>query len=75
MTCAAGTKGNLSIMPREFRPAFRQTYYEVLEQLKKALDAWLIHYTTERSHRGYWSRGKRPIVTFREYLKNVRKDG
>jgi transposase InsO family protein len=66
---------NRTVLDAFFRPAFRQTFYEGLEHLQKDLDAWLIHYNTERPHRGYRNRGKRPIDTVREYLKNVRKDG
>ncbi|RMH17793.1 MAG: IS481 family transposase, partial [Gammaproteobacteria bacterium] len=63
------------VLDEFFRPAFRHTYYESVEHLQKDLDAWLIHYTTERPHRGYRNWGKRPVDTVREYLKNVRKDG
>ncbi|MEA5059390.1 MAG: IS481 family transposase, partial [Candidatus Pelethousia sp.] len=36
--------------------------------LQEDLDLWLIHYNTERPHRGYRNRGKRPLDTLLEFV-------
>ena len=42
--------------------------------IKKDLNKWLKFYNEERTHQGYRNRGKRPIDTFKEFGKNVRKE-
>jgi transposase InsO family protein len=58
-----------------FQPALRRRFYPTPEDLQLDLDAWLVHYNTERPHRGYRNRGKRPIDTFNDYLTVVRQEG
>jgi len=41
----------------------RETFYETIEALQADLDAWLVHYNTERPHLGYRNQGRRPIET------------
>lgn len=41
---------------------------EVVKDHKENLDAWLVHYNTERPHRGYRNLGRRPIETIEEHL-------
>jgi transposase InsO family protein len=52
-----------------FELAFRQKLYTTLEELQADLDAWLVHYNTERPHQGYRNMGRRPIDTINEYLE------
>ena len=66
---------NRTVLDEFFRPAFRRTFYESIQQLQKDLDKWLYHYNHERPHQGYRNRGKRPIQTVQEYLQSVKKDG
>lgn len=66
---------NGTILDEFFRKAFREEFYESVEALQKDLDAWLIHYNTERPHRGYRNMGKRPIETINFYLQNARHEG
>jgi hypothetical protein len=35
----------------------------------------LVYYNTERPHRGYRNRGKRPMDTINDYLTTVRQEG
>ena len=58
-----------------FQVALRQRFYASAEDLQPDLDAWLIHYNTERPHRGYRNRGKRPMDTVNDYLTLVRQEG
>ena len=58
-----------------FRIAFRKKLYESVEVLQVDLDAWLVHYNTERPHQGYRNRGHRPIETIDQFLStNVRNE-
>ena len=61
---------NRTVLDEFFRTAFRTKYYETVETLQVDLDAWLVYYNTERPHQGYRNRGKRPIDTVNEFLKN-----
>ncbi len=51
-----------------FRTAFRTAFYASVEALQADLDAWLVHYNTERPHLGYRNHGKRPLDTITDYL-------
>lgn len=62
-----------------FKPALRTRFYPLPEPTPEALqidlDTWLVHYNTERPHRGYRNRGKRPMDTVNDYLTLVRQEG
>ncbi len=58
-----------------FQVALRQRFYPTAEDLQPDLEAWLEHYNTERPHRGYRNRGKRPLDTVNDYLTSVREEG
>ena len=47
---------------------FRTAFYASAEALQADLDAWLVHYNTERPHLGYRNHGKRPLDTITEHL-------
>jgi hypothetical protein len=42
--------------------------YESVDALQDDRDRWLVHYNTERPHRGYRNLGKRPVDTVNAYL-------
>lgn len=63
-----------TVLDEFFRSAFRTTCYETVEALQRDLDAWLVHYNTERPHHGYRNLGKRPIETVNAYLETVRQE-
>lgn len=66
---------NKTVLDEFFRVAFRTTFYETLEKLQEDLDAWLVHYNTERPHQGYRNMGRRPMDTINLFLpENVRKE-
>ncbi len=52
----------------------RERFYEALEPLQDALDAWLIHYNCERPHRGYRNLGRRPLDRVTQYISTVRQE-
>ena len=64
---------NRTVLDEFFRPVLRRKFYGSIEALQKDLDEWLRHYNRERTHQGYRNRGKRPIDTIKEFVKNVRK--
>ncbi len=62
-----------TVLDEFFRTAFRTTFYESVEALQADLDAWLVHYNTERPHLGYRNHGKRPLDTINDYLASLRE--
>ena len=54
---------NRTVLDEFFRIVFRKKFYESVEALQEDLDAWLVHYNTERPHQGYRNRGRRPMDT------------
>ena len=65
---------NRTALDEFFRQAFRQKFYESVEQLQEDLNRWLEHYNTERPHQGYRNMGRRPIDTINQYLESVTKE-
>jgi len=59
---------NRTVLDEFFRIAFRQKFYESVEVLQVDLDAWLVHYNTERPHQGYRNRSRRQIETIELFL-------
>lgn len=57
-----------------FEVAFRQKYFESVSALQDDLDMWLVHYNTERPHRGYRNMGRRPIDTVNLFQEIVRQE-
>jgi len=62
---------NRTALDEFFRQAFRQNFYESVEELQGDLDRWLEHFNTERPHQGYRNMGRRPIDTINQYLESV----
>jgi transposase InsO family protein len=58
-----------TVLDEFFRLAFRTKFYETVEGLQADLDNWLVYYNTERPHQGYRNRGKRPLDTITDYMK------
>lgn len=54
---------NRTVLDEFFRIAFRTKLFESVAQLQADLDAWLLHYNTERPHQGYRNLGRRPLDT------------
>ena len=51
-----------------FRVKMRETFYPSVEVLQADLDAWLVHYNTERPHLGYRNMGRRPWDTVSKFV-------
>lgn len=60
-----------TVLDEFFRKAFREKFYTSVEELQEDLDRWLVHYNTERPHRGYRNMGRRPLETITEYLEKL----
>ena len=52
-----------TILDEFFRVELRKHAYEDLEDLEKALQAWICRYNTERPHQGYRNKGNTPYAT------------
>ena len=50
------------------RVKLRENLYDSVEALQADLDAWLVHYNTERPHLGYRNMGRRPIETVMSFV-------
>ncbi|HMB75488.1 MAG TPA: IS481 family transposase [Kiloniellaceae bacterium] len=59
---------NGTVLDEFFRVKMRETFYETVEALQADLDAWLVHYNTERPHLGYRNQGRRPIETINQFV-------
>ena len=58
-----------TLLDEHFRIEGRRTWYETLEQMQEALDAFLVVYNTQRSHQGRGMKGRTPAVVFAEGLE------
>jgi transposase InsO family protein len=61
---------NGTVLDEFFRVKMRETFYESVEAMQADLDAWLVHYNTERPHLGYRNMGKRPIDTVMSFVSH-----
>ena len=64
---------NRTLLDEFFRKAFREKFYESVEELQKDLDKYLRFYNTERPHQGYRNMGKRPVDTVEAFVKSSGK--
>lgn len=62
---------NRTVLDEFFRVKFREKFYERVEALQTDLDDWLLHYNTERPHRGYRNQGRTPFLSIQTYLDTV----
>jgi len=60
---------NRTVLDEFFRIKMRETFYDSVEALQADLDAWLVHYNTERPHLGYRNMGRRPIETVMSFVR------
>lgn len=60
---------NGTVLDEFFRVAMREKVYASVEALQADLDAWLIHYNTERPHLGYRNQRRRPIETIQQFVR------
>jgi transposase InsO family protein len=60
---------NGTVLDEFVRVKMRKTLYETVEALQADLDAWLVHYNTERPHLGYSNQGRRPIKTINQFVR------
>lgn len=65
---------NRTVKEEFFEVVFMQKFFESVAALQVDLDAWLIHYNTERPHRGYRNMGRRPVETVNLFLEPVKEE-
>jgi len=66
---------NRTVLDEFFCITFRTKLYESVEALQIDLDAWFVHYNTERPHQGYRNQGRRPIETIELFsVQGVRNE-
>jgi transposase InsO family protein len=59
---------NGTVLDEFFRVAMHEKVCASVEALQAELDAWLVHYNTERPPLGYRNRGRRPIETIQQFV-------
>ena len=59
---------NGTVLDEFFRVKMRETFYASVEAMQDNLDAWLVHYNTERPHLGYRNMGRRPWETVSKFI-------
>ncbi|RWR04677.1 helix-turn-helix domain-containing protein [Paenirhodobacter populi] len=59
---------NGTVLDEFFRIKMRETLYDSVEAMQADLDAWLVHYNTERPHLGYRNMGRRPVETVMSFV-------
>ena len=69
MTDGGHVSFNGTVLDEFFRVVMREKVYASVEALQADLDAWLIHYSTERPHLGYRNQGHRPIDTVNQFVR------
>lgn len=57
-----------TLLDEHFRIEGRRTWYETVEQMQEALDAFLVVYNTQRAHQGRGMKGRTPADVFAEGL-------
>ena len=73
--CLGSKKINFSTVREEFSAvAFRKTFCESLEQLRRDHDEYLAFYNRERTHQGYRTQGHTPFQAFSEGLEQMRRE-
>jgi len=51
-----------------FAKAFREKWYNSIEELQKDLDDYLVKYNERRPHDGYRTQGRTPLQAFRDFM-------
>ncbi len=62
-------------LDEHFRVEGRRTWFETIEEMQLALDAWLVTYNTARPHQGRGMSGRTPIRTFIDGLPKPEPKG
>ena len=57
-----------TVLDEHFRVEGRRTWFETIEELQIALDAWLLTYNSARPHQGRGMNGRTPIRAFTDGL-------
>jgi transposase InsO family protein len=57
-----------TLLDEHLRVQGRTVWYETVEEMQKALDAWLLSYNRERPHQGRGMNGRTPLQAFTEGL-------
>jgi transposase InsO family protein len=57
-----------------FAKAFREKWYDSLEELQNDLDAFIFHYNERRSHSGYRTKGRTPLQAFRDFMNQPNQE-
>ena len=57
-----------TVLDEHFRVEGRKTWFETIDEMQKALDAWLVAYNGKRPHQGRNMNGRTPLQAFSDGL-------
>jgi IS30 family transposase len=57
-----------------FAKAFREKWYDSLEELQKDLDAYMVRYNERRPHKGYRTKGRTPFQAFSDFINQPNQE-
>ena len=64
-----------TLLDEHFRIEGRKTWFETVEEMQVALDAYLVVYNTKRPHQGRGMKGRTPFNAFQDGIpKRKRKE-
>jgi len=62
-----------TLLDEHFRVEGRKTWFETIEEMQVALDAYLVVYNTKRPHQGRGMNGRTPLKAFKDGIPNQAK--
>jgi len=62
-----------TLLDEHFRVEGRKTWFETIEEMQVALDAWLVLYNTKRPHQGRGMNGRTPLKAFKDGIRRAGK--
>jgi transposase InsO family protein len=63
-----------TLLDEHLRVEGRKTWFETIEEMQLALDAYLVSYNTERPHQGRGMNGRTPLQAFRDGIRKQHKE-
>jgi transposase InsO family protein len=63
-----------TLLDEHFRVEGRKTWFETIDEMQVALDAYLVEYNTRRPHQGRGMNGRTPLAVFRAGIRSMTEE-
>lgn len=63
-----------TLLDEHFRVEGRKTWFETIDEMQVALDAYLVEYNTRRPHQGRGMNGRTPLAVFRAGIRSTTEE-